>query len=106
MKSFAKDFLDRMTVSLPAKLDALDEQARAIKKNYVTMALFLECAGDPALRAAAWDLVLQDRLLDLHPETIAWELPCLVDLAREMLRHQRETELREAAKCTSTNQPL
>jgi hypothetical protein len=102
VKQFSRDFLHHMTVALPAKLDALDEQARVIKQNYVTMALFLECAGDPALRAAAWDLVLQDRLLDCHPETIAWMLPGLVDLAR----HQRETELREATKCTSTNQPL
>jgi hypothetical protein len=96
-----------MTVTLPAKLDHLDEQARAIKQNYVTMALFLECAGDPGLRAAAADLVYQDHLLDLHPETIARELPRLVDEAREMLREKRETELSNASTkgtpCTSTN---
>jgi hypothetical protein len=106
MKQFSSDFLQHMTVALPAKLDALDEQARAVKNNFVLMALFLECANEPGLRATAYDLVLQDRLLDCHPETIAQELPRLVNEAREMLRQQRETELANAsaeeAPCTST----
>jgi hypothetical protein len=93
MKEFSRDFLTHMTIALPAKLDALDEQARAFKKNYVLMALFLECAGEPQLRAMAWDLVTQDQLLDCHPETITNDLPRLVDEAREMLRQKRENEL-------------
>jgi hypothetical protein len=93
VKQFTTDFIRHMTVALPAKLDRLDEQARSIKKNYVTMALFIECVGDPQLRAMAWDLVIQDRLIDSHPEEIAATLPRLVDEAREMLRHNREIEL-------------
>jgi hypothetical protein len=94
MKQFANDFLS----TLPRRIEKLDEQVIQIKRNFVLMSLYLECAGEPNLRTQAYDLVIQDRLLDCHPETITKELPRLVDEAREMLRQSREDELVEAAE--------
>jgi hypothetical protein len=92
MKEFSRNFL----ASLPRRMEKLDVKAFEIKRNFVLMALFLECGGEPGLRKATYDLVIHERLLDCHPETIANELPRLVDGCREMQRQLREDELRRA----------